>query len=172
MRNSKNYSTQTFTKRVDHEGGLHRPGGALPEPAICGTCKAVYTHRRWTAKKYADDLSKYDASELVPTICPACAQIANNIVGGYVHLEGMFLEKHREEITDLLKNEAERSLEDNPLGKIMSWQENANGSIEIHTTNEHLAQRLGHAVEKAYDGDVSYDFSHENKVARVRWHRD
>jgi hypothetical protein len=44
--------------------------------------------------------------------------------------------------------------------------------LVISTTTEHLAQRLGHALEKAFDGEVRYHFSHENKLARVYWHRD
>lgn len=39
-------------------------------------------------------------------------------------------------------------------------------------TTEHLAIRLGHALEKAYDGPVLYGISHETKLAHVWWHRD
>ena len=46
------------------------------------------------------------------------------------------------------------------------------GRLVITTTTEHLAQRLGHALEKAFGGEVRYDFSHENKLARVYWQRD
>jgi hypothetical protein len=42
----------------------------------------------------------------------------------------------------------------------------------VTTTNEHLAMRLGHALENAFAGKVRYGFSHENKLVRVRWHRD
>jgi hypothetical protein len=31
---------------------------------------------------------------------------------------------------------------------------------------------LGDALEKAFGGDTHYDFSHENKLARVNWQRD
>ena len=44
--------------------------------------------------------------------------------------------------------------------------------VAVSTTTEHLAQRIGHALNKAYGGEVHYDFSHENKLARVSWHRD
>ena len=27
-------------------------------------------------------------------------------------------------------------------------------------------------LEKAFGGEATYDFSHENRVARVTWHRD
>jgi hypothetical protein len=52
----------------------------------------------------------------------------------------------------------------------MGWEETEN-QLVVKTTTEHLAQRLGHALEKAFDGDVCYDFSHENKFARVYWER-
>ena len=44
--------------------------------------------------------------------------------------------------------------------------------LTVTTTTEHLAQRLGHAVEKAFGGEVEYHFSHENKVTRVSWQRE
>ena len=72
----------------------------------------------------------------------------------------------------LLQNEAERTAEDNPLAHIMLWKEDGDGKLTLATTTEHLAQRLGHALEKAFDGEVAYDFSHENKLARVTWRRN
>lgn len=76
------------------------------------------------------------------------------------------------DIERLLRNEAERAAEDNPLARIMLWKKNGDRKLTLSTTTEHLAQRLGHALEKAYDGEVEYDFSHENKLARVTWKRD
>ncbi|NBO65264.1 MAG: ATPase, partial [Acidobacteria bacterium] len=61
---------------------------------------------------------------------------------------------------------------DNPLGRIMALERDEDGDIIVQTTTEHLAQRLGHALEKAYDGEIRYDFSHENKLAHVWWRRD
>lgn len=79
--------------------------------------------------------------------------------------------KHRGDIGALLRNEAERDAQDNPLARIMGW-EDAEDQLVVKTTTEHLAQRLGHALEKAFDGKVRYDFSHENKLARVYWERN
>jgi len=44
--------------------------------------------------------------------------------------------------------------------------------LMVTTTTEHLAKHFGRALKRAYTGDVRYDFSHENKLARVYWHRD
>jgi hypothetical protein len=54
----------------------------------------------------------------------------------------------------------------------MSTMRDAEGRLIVTTTTEHLAQRLGHALQKAYRGHVRFDFSHENKFARVYWHRN
>ena len=80
--------------------------------------------------------------------------------------------KHYEEIERLLANEAERAAEDNPLSRIMNWEEGKDNELLVTTTTEHLAQRLGHALEKAFSGKTRYDFSHENKLAHVWWQRD
>jgi hypothetical protein len=104
-------------------------------------------------------------------ICPACRQIESGLPGGFVTIDGAFFVQHRQEIEVLVKNEADRAALDNPLGRVMS-RTREKGRLHLTTTTEHLAQRLGHALEKAFGGTVRYDFSHENKVARVYWHRD
>jgi hypothetical protein len=172
MRSNKKYTNQTFTKRVDHEGGAHRPFAAIAEPAVCKTCGAIFADRRWTAPAQAAASAGHPhwrpAAEVV---CPACKQIESHVVGGYLTISGKFVADHHDEIDNLMVNEADRAAEDNPLCRIMGRSE-TDGRLEIETTTEHLAQRLGHALEKAYDGEVTYDFSHENKLARVTWHRD
>jgi hypothetical protein len=173
MNNSKRYTNQTFTKRVDHEGGEHRTVPDSKEPGVCEKCGAVYENSRWTAKEFVHRTDRFEHwKPVVSIVCPACRQIEQGVVGGYVSLSGGFIKAHRVEIEHLLKNEESRAFEDNPLSRIMNWREQPDGALKIETTTEHLAQRFGHALEKAYKGEVEYDFSHENKVARVSWHRD
>lgn len=105
-------------------------------------------------------------------VCPSCARQREGVPSGYVHLSGAFLAAHREELERLLHNEAARAAEDNPLARIMERKADEGGGWTVTTTTERLAQRLGHALEKAFDGEVRYDFSHENKLARVYWRRD
>ncbi len=173
MQSPKKYTNQTFTKRVDHEAGSHRSKKAMTEPAVCKICGDVYADRRWSkpnADKHSEKHPHFRAATVV--VCPACKRIADKIPSGYVYLSGVFLTEHFEEISRLLHNEAERTLEDNPMARIMESKKKKTGELTITTTTEHLAQRLGHALEKAYHGDVRYDFSHENKLARVYWQRD
>jgi hypothetical protein len=164
MRTAKRYTNQTFTKRVDHEGGEHREEKGMHEPTYCRKCGVVYQHRRWAlAKGPIDPDARF-------VVCPACEQIAARIAGGYVTLIGPYAKVHCNEIDRVVRNEAERAAVDNPLSRIIETTR-SNGQIVYETTTEHLAQRLGHAIERAFGGSVDYDFSHENKVVRVTWTR-
>jgi hypothetical protein len=173
MRSTKPYTNATFTHRVDHDGGRHHTARSMPEPAICEVCDAIYVHRRWT---FASALREQDRlhswKEVHLTICPACRQEASGEPRGFIYVSGDFLAEHHDDIVRLIYNEAERALEDNPLSRIMELDEVDKDRITVSTTTEHLAQRIGHALNKAYQGEVHYDFSHENKLARVSWHRD
>ena len=173
MRNQKKYTNATFTKRVDHEAGRHHTLRASSEPATCKDCGATYANRRWTA---ADSDSGNEREKHCrparETICPACEQQRSGEPRGFVYLDGDFFVAHHEEIEQLLNNESERAAVDNPLARIMEVKRGDGHKLTVSTTTEHLAQRLGHALEKAYGGTVQYDFSHENKLARVSWLRE
>jgi len=172
MHSMKKYTNVTFTKRVDHDGGRHRTARNPVEPTVCSKCGAVHSGKRWGAANAQVDINRQKWLPAQTTVCHACRQAQTGIAGGYVYLEGGFLAAHRGEIERLLRNEAERAVEDNPLARIMGWERPDDDRLVIATTNEHLAQRLGHALQKAFSGEVQYDFSHENKLTRVRWHRD
>ncbi len=171
MRTSKHYTNTNFTKRVDHAAG-HAPARALAEPCVCKECGAMYLDRRWTlgaADPMSLDHQRWSPPQLVT--CPACKQIEEGVPGGLVHLEGAFFQAHRDEIERMMKNEAARAAEDNPLARIMKLEEAGENRLTVLTTTEHLAQRLGHALEKAFCGKAEYRFSHENKLTHVYWKR-
>ena len=173
MRGNKPFTNTTFTKRVDHEGGRHRTPRAKSEPAVCKECGAVYAKRRWTAPKLSSGASnqKHWRPARV-TLCPACKQKNSGEPRGFVFLDGAFYMTHQDEIESLLRNEAERAAEDDALARILEWKRGDGHKLTVTTTTEHLAQRLGHALEKAFSGEVHYDFSHENKLARMSWQRE
>lgn len=171
MRGIKPFTNATFTKRVDREGGRHRTRRAMSEPATCKECGAVYANRRWTAAQNTAN-NKKDQRTVQLTVCPACKQAADGEPCGFVYLDGPFLVRHGKEIENLILNEAKRAGEDNPLARILELKEREGHKLTVTTTTEHLAQRLGHAVEKAFGGKVQYNFSHENKIARVSWQRE
>jgi hypothetical protein len=162
------------TKQIAHERGDHlHLDKATPEPAVCKECGAIYVDRRWTISDVDPTSIKHQRWGKPQIVtCPACKQKEEGIISGYVYIDGTFFEAHNEEIERMLKNEAERAAENNPLARIMNWERGNGHLLTISTTTEHLAQRLGHALEKAFCGEVKYNFSDENKLARVWWHRD
>lgn len=171
MRSAKPFTNVTFTKRVNHDGGRHRPPRALSEPALCPGCGAIYVKRRWTRTPGARSLASRAGAAWIVRVCAACRRRRTGVPHGYVHIDGEFFPSHRTDMEALLHNEVERAREDNPLHQVLGWEELDGGGFLITTSTEKLAQRLGHALEKAYQGEVHYGFSHENKLAHVWWHR-
>jgi hypothetical protein len=170
MHTQKRYSNVAFTKRVDYDGGAHRGEKAAKGPLVCSTCGSVYVRRRWIQR--ADSRAEVIGLFAASTICPACDMQAKGQVGGFLRLEGAFLAGHRMELRRLLMNEAKRAAEDNPLARIIKWDESVPGVLTLSTTTEHLVERLGHALKRAFDGTIDYGFSHGNKFARAVWRRD
>jgi hypothetical protein len=173
MTSSKPYTNATFTRRVDHDGGRHHTPRSQPEPAICEVCNAYYSHRRWQFAKPAHESDKpHSWKEVHRTVCPACRQEAHGEPRGFLYVSGDFVATHHGDIARLLFNESDRAAEDNPLARILSFESLERDTITVTTTTEHLVQRLGHALNKAYGGEVHYGFGHEDKLTRVTWHRD
>lgn len=155
MRSEKPFTNTTFSKRVDHEAGRHRPPRGIKEPAVCGDCGAVYVDRRWSAAdSLAGNKKHNDWRPAKTTVCPACKQKRAGEPRGFVFLDGAFFVEHQKEVKQLLRNEAERAAEDNPLARILEMKKGKEHQLAVSTTTEHLAQRLGHALEKAFGGSV------------------
>lgn len=170
MRSNKKYTNTTFTKRVDHEAG-HASRKHKKEPLICEECDAFYMKGHWSLDETVLLNNGLKKSEIERTLCPACIQIKSGEPSGFVFIDGNFFVEHKDEIENLLENENEKAAVTNPLARIMEWKRGRK-KLVVTTTNEHLAKHLGRSLNKAYGGDVRYDFSHENKLARVYWHRD
>ena len=144
------------------------PRGASRKASVCEVCRAVYMNKRW----YSDgNVCTAIAKEpdTMTVVCPACLKIRDDFPGGIVTLKGSYVLPHKQGLLNLIRNEEDRARGTNPLERVMSIKENGYGSIVIFTTNERLAQRIGRAINKAFHGDITYRWSHENKLARVDW---
>ena len=172
MRSNKRYTNTTFTHRPEPRDDA-RTQEAPAEPIRCAGCGAVYVHKRWSHSATARLRARKNGNPIHVKICGACRRRRSGVPHGFVHVDGAFVRTHRADIVSLLKNEGRRAAEDNPLAQIVNWYENGHtDDVLITTTTEHLAIRLGRALEKAFDGRVLYGFSHQNKLAHVWWHRD
>ena len=172
MRSNKRYTNTTFTHHPEPRDDL-RTQEAPSEPIVCAGCGAVYAHKRWSRSAPARQKAAAADHPIHVRICGACRRRRTGVPHGFVHVDGDFVRTHRDDIVTLLKNEAARAAEDNPLAQIVAWHDNGHDAdVLVTTTTEHLAIRLGRALEKASDGRVLYGFSHVNKLAHVWWHRD
>ncbi len=164
----KSYKPSYKKKTITTDPYLSK--GAGKKVSVCDGCRAVYMNKRWYARGPAYDTALKNAGN-VSVICPACLKIRDDFPGGVVTLKGGYVLPHKMELMKLVKNEEDKARGLNPLERVMSVKEDGYGSIVITTTNERLAQRLGRAIRKAFQGAVQYHWSHDNKLARVDWER-
>ncbi|MBZ0160904.1 BCAM0308 family protein [Candidatus Methylomirabilis sp.] len=161
--------TASFRKKVDTETDSYLAKGAPGKMVVCHGCHALSVGRRWYQDEEA--YAKLLKTETVREVfCPACEKIRDGYPSGQVVLKGPFLAEHRDEILHIITNEEKRARGLNPLHRIMSLREE-NEQLEITTTDEKLAQRIGRELHKACGGTVAYGWSHNNKYLRVQWER-
>lgn len=141
----------------------------LKEPVKCNMCQSIYRHKRWYLKDDPIALEFRDQSMNL-TVCPACRKAREHFPEGIITLRGEFLISHKDEILHLIHNEETRAKGVNPLERIISVKELEN-AIEIQTTSERFAERVGKEIKRAFKGEVAYHWTHGDKWIRVEWRR-
>ncbi len=156
-------------KNLDRTRDPYIPRKGLLDVGVCPVCHAISRKKRW----YLDGAEYISLSQSCALLrrCPACRKIADGFPSGVVTLHGGFLQTHRDEILAIVRNEERRARETNPLERIMEIRDGGK-SVEILTTDEKLAQRIGREIRKAYKGHVSYKWSEDANLLRVNWARD
>ena len=134
----------------------------LPEPTLCPECGAVYQGGRWQWAARPSEAHEH--------MCPACHRIHDRYPAGSVSLSGPFVEEHRQELTNVARNEEAKAKTAHPLKRIMSI-EDGEGTILITTTDPHLARGIGEAMHRAYQGDLDFHYVEETNLVRVTWRR-
>ncbi len=104
-------------------------------------------------------------------LCPACQRIAENVPAGTISLLGAFVKTHADELCGLIRNTEEKEKSEHPLERLMAISDEPDG-LRVTTTGLHLAQRIGHALEAAYDGELKIRYEGEEYYVDVHWRRD
>jgi len=156
-------------KNLDRTRDSYIPRKGPPDVGICPGCHAISRKKRW----YLDEAEYVSLMRTGAVLrrCPACRKIADGFASGVVTLRGKFLQTHRDEILSIVRNEERRARETNPLERIMEIRDGGE-SVEILTTDEKLAQRIGREIRKAYHGTASYKWSEDANLVRVNWSRE
>lgn len=141
-----------------------------PDGAVCSGCSAVWHGKHWALPELLTGEKKSALKRAELTLCPACKKTRDDFAEGFVEISGEFADKHRDEIMRLLRSKEGRAMRINPLERIIGIRRR-NAMIEVRTTTEKLAQRIGRMLNKSLSGNVAYKWSRDTKVARVLWTR-
>lgn len=155
-------------KSINSEKDPYLLGISPDDMAVCKRCGAVYHDKRWSLTLPA---GVREEKPSVQVVCPACRKILDKFAEGYVTIKGAFLNAHKDEILHLIRNKEKIAMRHNPLDRIIEISDKK-GLIEVTTTTEKLAQRIGQMMKKTYDGELEYKWSEDVKLARVVWTRD
>jgi NMD protein affecting ribosome stability and mRNA decay len=102
-------------------------------------------------------------------LCPACRKIRDHYPEGIVTLRWPDLDEHEAEIRGLIVNEEARALAVNPLARVMKIVTFSEQEMEIQTTSDQLAQRIGRELVRAFGGKATYRWAHKDMLLRVEW---
>lgn len=137
----------------------------------CPRCGAVYDGHRWIPEP-DDELKRALAkTPREKRLCPGDVRLEKGQVEGVVTLKGGFMKSHRAEIANLVNRVARDGRRRNVSARIFEIVDD-NGQLVIETTDEHLAERMGKEVEKAFKGKLEIKWQEKDTFARVLWQRD
>lgn len=136
------------------------------EPARCPVCGNIYLKKQWyrpEQKQIPED------ANTISYTCPGCSKVQDGYYYGELTVSGRFIREHHEEISNLIQNKVHEVQKDNPLSKLVQVEVDGD-QLKLRTTNSKLAEHIGRALERAYEGDLDIDRS--EYITRVRWTRD
>lgn len=134
---------------------------AVPAPASCSDCKAVYYEGQWrwgTVPLSANE-----------TRCPACERLRCHLPAATLTLQGASVTKHRDEFKRVALQREQALQTDNPLQRIMDMAPTPRG-MSITTTEVQLARDIGEALREVYGGSLVAEYDKQGML-RVRWSR-
>lgn len=136
----------------------------------CPECGAVYDGHRWIPEP-DDELAKAAEKHSREELCPGDLRLSKGQVEGEVTLKGRFMKPHADEIKNVINRVAREGRRRNVAARIFRMVED-DGAMVIETTDEHLAERMGKEVVKAFKGKLEIKWQEKDTFARVVWQRD
>ena len=136
--------------------------GRGSEPVLCERCGAVFAKRLWR-RSAASRPAATSLAAIEWRTCPACEQVANEEWMGRLVVRGRLAPEQDEAIGKRLRNVASRAEFTQPQRRIVSMERSGN-VLEVLTTSQKLAHRLGHELEKAFGGRTRYKWSDDGSL--------
>jgi hypothetical protein len=141
--------------------------GRLPEPAVCGSCGAVFARRVWRRER---TITGGLLERARWTRCPACRQVAEGAGYGRVAIRGAYALAHEAPIRRRLANLVARAARTQPQRRISAIDRH-DDMIEVITTSQKLAHRVVHELKKLFRGRTSYAWSDDGTLFAT-WERE
>ncbi|HUA36106.1 MAG TPA: hypothetical protein VMA09_21025 [Candidatus Binataceae bacterium] len=140
---------------------------AVKDPSICDRCGAVYTAKTWRGGRR---LTSELLTAATYTTCPACEQVkGGDEYYGRVLIRGAFAGKNLDRISARITNVEKRATATQPERKIVS-QEWDGKALEVLTTSQKLAHRIGRELEKAFGGRARFVWDDEGTLTTTWQH--
>ncbi|MBN1289051.1 MAG: hypothetical protein JXA49_05380 [Actinobacteria bacterium] len=137
----------------------------------CPTCGALYNGRRWIPKPDNQTVREYAKEGCRNATCPGCLRLERRQIEGIVTLRGSFFDRHKDEVWNLVNRVAKNKEKRNVSSRILDVAQD-NGDTVIQTTDEHLAERMGKELQKAFKGNLVMKWQEGGALVRVFWERD
>jgi hypothetical protein len=141
--------------------------GRPTEPTLCDRCGASFIRRTWRTDR------RIPATQLAVArwvVCPACRQVERGLGFGRVDITGTFVSLHEAEVRRRIATVAARAAARQPERRIVSIDWNG-PRLEVLTTSQKLAHRIGHELAKAFGGRTSYKWS-DDRTLVATWIRE
>ncbi len=141
---------------------------------ICSRCGAMHDGRKWTYREENEKdktQNRWVKGRVSVSLCPGCLRTKRGEVEGVVTLRGSFLKAHAMEIGNLIRRTAARVSRRNVGARIIREIQDDDG-IVIQTTDQHLAEKIGKEVEKAFKGSLRIMWQEQDRFVRVIWERN
>ncbi|WP_114810546.1 BCAM0308 family protein [Paraburkholderia kururiensis] len=153
--------------RRDHQPGArtddsYRQPKRVAGGTSCSQCGATCENGRWTWHAAADDARQI--------VCPACRRILEGVPAGELVLSGDYLQAHVDDVLGLLHNQAAGEEKEHPLERIMAI-DSGDGQVVVRTTGPHLVRRLGEAMLRAHQGQLTMSYGENEALLRGTWSR-
>lgn len=136
----------------------YKPSGS----SYCPTCGVVFSKGRWTWASQPSAAKSHT--------CPACRRIQDNFPAGYITLKGEYVVENLDMLVGLIRNEEAQAKREHPLERIIQLIAR-DGGISVTTTDMHLPQRIGAALQAAYHGRLEIQRTPDDYQTRVTWER-
>ena len=138
---------------------------------ICPRCGAVYDGHKWVPEPDDELVKQVKKKSAKSELCPGDLRLEKGQVDGVVTLKGSFMREHKDDILNLIGRVERNGRSRNVAARIYEMKED-DGEFSIETTDEHLAERIGKELEKAFKGDLEIKWQEKDRFVRVSWQRD